>query len=486
MVKWKKLENKAITIEYNKHDYGIVLRASGIFYFKKEKSFKTIINILNYWKLKKNLNITIVASLRRMNGSLIKREVLNFQKGNVINYTPDIPEENFEGSIEIEAFSVEDMVIPYIGIIVVYQSETGISMVHTYGRTYSNHEIEEKRILPKGEETCCNAMRDSKDIESFAIVHNGSLLCPEQRVNISILNHKGERQEGSFTLHELAPYETVKIIPHDHFPNLTQFLDGHVGYSSFSFHLNNSAFPRMLAINAKRDGSDFQVTHSNFNLSKLTTTKLDGDKSTFMFVPRISDVSQEVVIYPDCDPGNYQATTKSGNTVTFNENHGTVIPIQTKESEMITFKKMNGLMPTRIHTGIRLSRSPTSLTTETCLGVYHESTPPKRFFWGICADNANLKSRIFLQQFSWGDKETTRNSPVNIKLYSNNNQEAKEICVDPSDLFDGKYISELFSDSKEFLGDEFGYFTIFSPFPYCVAFSTLENNHGSIAFEHTM
>jgi len=480
------LENQKITVEYNKHDYGMILRASGTFYFKKDRSFKTTVSILNYWKLKRDLNVTIIASLRRMNGLLVKRENLAFKNGNVINYSPNVSEEFFEGSVEIEVFSLEDMVIPYIGVIVVYESEFGISMVHTYGRNYSNHEIEEEKILPKGEETCCNALKDSSEIESFAIVHNGSLRCPEQTVQLSILNHRGQRQECSFVLHELAPYETIKIIPQDYFPNLIQFLYGQPGYSSFSFHLNNSAFPRMLAINQKKDGSDFQVTHSNFNLAKLNTPKLEDGKFVFMFVPRIIKASEEIVIYPDCDPGNYQAITRSGNNITFNENKAAVIPIQTTESEQITFKKLNGRVPSRIHTGMRLSLSSTRLTAETCLGVYHESTPPKRFFWGICADSHNLKSQIFLQQFAWGDTAANRRSPLTIKLYSDKNHEFKEMSIEPIELQNGKYVSELFPDAREFLGDGFGWFTLFSPFSYCMVFSTLENIHGSISFEHTM
>jgi hypothetical protein len=478
-----KLENKEITIEYNKHDYGQVLRASGIFYVIKAPSFKTSISFLNYWKIKRNLDTTIIASLRKMDGTLISRKKLEFKNSNVINHILDIPDKFFEGSIEIEIFSLEDMVVPYAGIMVVYESQLGISLTHTYGRTYSNYEIEENKILSKGEETCCHAFVDSENTESFAVVHNGSVICPEQEIKISILNHDGKRQINSFILHELKPFETIKLRPQDCFPNLIQFLDGKPGYSSFSFNLNNSAFPRMLTINQKKDLSDFQVSHSNFNLSKHATPSLENEKFAYMSLPNIENTSEELIIYPDCGSGEFEIIVESGQRIPFNENKGAVIPIKALNKYFFTFEKLNDCIPSRIHTGIRLSKSSKRLSAETCLGVYHKQYSPKRFFWGICAANSRINSKIFLQQWDLGDSSKQK-LPVIVKLYSDNSLENKEIIIDPKLLHNGQYISEIFPDAKDFLGSEYGWFTIFSEHPNYVVYSSLENNHDSITFEH--
>jgi len=420
-----------------------------------------------------------------MDGSLIKREVIDFQKGSVINYSPTISEDYFEGSVEIEVFALENLVIPYPGIIVVYESKHGISMVHTYERIYSNHEIEEKRTTLPGEECCCNGIKDSEEIESFTVFHNGSRRFPEQRFHLSILNYKGQRQESTFLLPELAPYETVKIRHRDYFPELISFLDGKPGYPSYSFKLSD-CFTRMLVVNRKRDGSDFQVTHSDFNLTKHVTSPLEDGKFAYMFVPRINNTYEEVVVYPDCDPGNYEVSSNSGLSAFFNESKPAIISIEGSDSEKLTFKKLNGNVPSRLHTGLKLSRSSSRLTAETCLGVYHEFTPPKHFFWGICATNSKLKSQILLQQFLWSEEETDPNSPVIIKLYSEKSNEYQQIAIEPYKLKNGKYLSELFSNVEEFLGTGFGWFTLYNPYPSCMAYSTLENDQGSICFEHTM
>ena len=80
---------------YNK-SFGIVYRSSTIFYFKKNKNFSTSINFMDYWKIKKNLNVMIVVSLRDMNGKLTLRERLYFDKGNVINYSPILKIQNLK------------------------------------------------------------------------------------------------------------------------------------------------------------------------------------------------------------------------------------------------------------------------------------------------------------------------------------------------------------------------------------------------------
>ena len=42
-------------------NFGIAYRSSSIFYFKKNSNFNTIINFMDYWKLKKSLNVATKA-----------------------------------------------------------------------------------------------------------------------------------------------------------------------------------------------------------------------------------------------------------------------------------------------------------------------------------------------------------------------------------------------------------------------------------------
>lgn len=474
---------KQIEIKFNTHDHGYVFRSSGIFYFKKSSNMQTTISILNYWKIKRDLNVSLVASLRKMDGSLVKRDTLTFSDSNVINYSPKILEDYFEGSVEIEAFSNQHMVIPYAGIIAIYQTKYGISMVHTYGRTYSQHEIEENKILAKAEESCYTALINETD-ESFAIFHNGSLSCPEQKLVISIVNTKGQRKEKNIELHELNPYETVKIRLKYYFPDLFNFLDGEIGYSSYSFHLNKSAFPRMITINQNHDGTDLQLTHSFFNLSKHSTGLLEFGKKAFMVVPLVKNAKQCIVIYPDCVEGKYTAKSLSGNTVYFDEKSPLVIPIQCDDSDLFTFEKIQGQIQDRFHTALRVSNS--RIPSEACVGFSHEEVPPKHFFWGICACNKKIKSQIMLQQYKIFQNVDIIRTPVIVRLYSSINDKYLEITINPLEIKNGIYLNKIFPDAEKFLGEGFGWFTIYSHATHAESFSTLENEFGSITIEHTM
>jgi len=477
-------EEKSV-INFGNHNYGHVLRSSAIFYFKKTSSFKTTISLLNYWKIKRNLETMIVASVRKMDGTLVLREDFEFNESYVINYTPNIIEESFEGSVEIEIFCLKDMVFPYPGIIAVYESKFGISMVHTYGRAYSQHEIEEGKVIKKGEEACCHGLIDSDELESFGIVHNGSLKCPSQEVTVSVLNHRGDRENVTFMLHELKPYETLKIKPKKYLPNLIKFLEGKPGYSSFSFHLNNSAFTRMLSVNQKKDSTDFQVTHSNFNFSKNVTSTVKNENCGYLIFPKILNTNQEFIVYPDCATGKYELIDNAGKIDQFNENKGIVIPMEDNDEILYTYKRLDGEIPSRIHSGIQVSKSPDRIVADSCVGIFTKEEPEKRFFWAICSSNSKIKSRVFLQQMDlWNvDKKKL---PVIIKLYSDHSLESKETSIDPKILCKGKYISEIFSDAKNFLGSGYGWITIFSEHPHYIIYSTLENEHDSITFEHGM
>ena len=61
-----------------KNDYGFVNRSSAIFYVINKK-IKTNISILNYWKIKNNVDVTLLVTYRHLNGSIVNRKLFNFK-----------------------------------------------------------------------------------------------------------------------------------------------------------------------------------------------------------------------------------------------------------------------------------------------------------------------------------------------------------------------------------------------------------------------
>ena len=99
-----------------KADYGFINRSSAIFYVINKK-IKTNLSILNYWKIKNNVEVAILVTFRDLKGSIKDRKIYNFDNKNVINVN-EYPFD--EGSVEIEAFGKQNLRIPYAAIMGMY------------------------------------------------------------------------------------------------------------------------------------------------------------------------------------------------------------------------------------------------------------------------------------------------------------------------------------------------------------------------------
>lgn len=125
------MENRKVYISQKDNfagAFGLVYRSSAIFYYKQTADFKTTISFMDYWRVKRGLDVMVVASIRELGGKLVKREQLNFQHGMVINYC-ELAGSGFEGSVELEIFSSKNMVIPYSAIMAIYEAPNSISKI---------------------------------------------------------------------------------------------------------------------------------------------------------------------------------------------------------------------------------------------------------------------------------------------------------------------------------------------------------------------
>jgi hypothetical protein len=459
-------------------NFGNVLRSSAIFYFKAGANFKTTISFMNYWSLKRGLEVTVVASVRTMDGSLVSREELNFSKGMVINYSPALGE--FEGSVEIEVFSLKNLVIPYAAIMAIYESKNGISMVHSYGRTYSHHEIEEGRTITVGEESCWT-LRDAQDIRSFCVFHNGGKLQPAQTATLNV-STGGKRYEAIVKLPELKPYSTVKLYPSDYINNLPELLNGRTGNASLKFKLSDS-FTRMLVGNEAITGTDFQATHSNFNYSEHQTDVIEEDSVSYMYIPSFGLSKKHVLVYPDSHPGEYEASYLD-TRISFRTGDAPTIPVT---GGTMKFKRLDGPMPTRIVTALVCENENGLLPVECSLGVENQLRPVKRMWWLVCAADDTRKSRLILNETPELCGTIPGDAKIHVRLYSHSSSDYIEqvIAADQLErLGDGISIEEIFPEAKSFLNGEFGYLTAYCDRNGITCYTLLENETGSFALEH--
>ena len=448
-------------------NFGAAFRSSAIFY--KPNGIKTTISLSNYWSFKNNLDVTLLFSTRDLKGNLISREVLDFQSGNILNFSVDKLE---EGSIEVEAFSSKNLRIPYAAIMCVYEDENSISMVHSYSRNHSLIELEDDNAIVVGRESCWT-VRGASSIRNCAVFHNGHLEIPSQIGKLIITNVEGCDFEYSFKLPRLNAFETYLFEIDSVVPNLKKVLKDDIGWATVHF-LSKSSFTRLLVIWQDVQRKEFQVTHSNFDYTSHKTNHVTSAKPAYMTLPKVNGVLPSVIVYPKFSSGTYtlNGTKKFKSGLVYVTN-----------SKKLTFEGNGKELPARIVTAITgKSSDSASLPYECSLGVVHEKCPPKRFHWFLVSGEHETLIHIT----SYSEIYPCDNVQINLcfRLYLPNSKEVLEktfvygsLEEIPSEI----EAKELF-DLSVFNG--FACISLFSHFGGFVVYSSLKKNN-SMTLEHS-
>lgn len=462
-------------------DFGHVYRSSAIFWVKNEKLFKTTISITNYWKYKNNLDVEVLINLRTIDGQLLRRETVLFTTSDIYNFTPP---SNFEGSVEVEVFGNKNMRIPYAAVMAIYECKNSISMVHSYTRTYSQLEIEDKKTYENGQEGCWSIIENS-DSMSFGVIHNGPATQPSQRIQLKIRNESGYEKVIDIDLPELKPFETVIIKPRNYFNSIVEWLNGRPGNARLSFKLNG-AFTRMLCANSKIDGSELQVTHSNFDYSTHESDRLEiKNQTAFMKTPKLrglkTNLMQEIIIYPDLSEGTFEIEDKL-KTIEIPKRGILAFEYPTNESLKLKFSCKDLNFPTRLVTGLRLKKNPNSIPAECSMGVLTHMQPKKHYSWMLVSNEFNSKILCVNYEEIFG--APSPDSQLVFKLYLTDIKIplSKELTYSEFlDLEDPSLINIFNVESSQIQG--FCWLSVWSQHDGLAFFSTLEKGD-SISIEH--
>jgi|JI10StandDraft_1071094.scaffolds.fasta_scaffold140650_2 hypothetical protein len=460
----------------NRH--GEVLRSSAIFYVPPRSGVRTRISFMNYWAQKRGLQVAVVASVRGMDGKLLSRERLRFDQGQVINFEPQVD----EGSVEIEVFAADNMVIPYAAIIGWYETARGVSLVHSYARAYSSHEIEEGRVLTRGREGCWT-IADDADTRSFCVFHNGVTAVAPQRLRLSVINSKGQRREAAWDIGELAPYQSLLVEPAGQVEGLAAFLDGHAGQAEIQFELGGG-FTRMLVGNRRGGWDDLQVTHSNFNYTLQPTDMAGVGMAGWMEVPALPVDAVEVMVYPQTVQGLYEVDS-GGDATPFRTGEQLVLPVTGRQT--LRFRARQGEMPTRLVTAIRVHGGKGLLPNECSLGVLTSLQPPKRMWWGPLRCDDAARSQLLVHDLPQVYEGIGADAVLSMRLFSASAPEPVEVTWPASSLVrlaQGVGVDEIWPQAREFLAGEPGYFTLFCPYGGLTAYTLTRNDAGSVCLEH--
>ena len=461
-------------------NFGYCLRSSSIFYIPPQPTKSSIV-VSNYWFFKNNVKeIFLLVNWRGMGGELVKRESVGFEQGNVITLSPP---SDFNGSCEVEAFSSRNLRIPYSAIMGIYETNNAITMVHSYSRTYSQIEVEDRTTISDGHEGCW-VLRDNNNIRSFAVFHNGPDIQPSQEVSLTVTNDSGESRRVQWQEKKMSPFETRKLYPNQRFPDLIGFLKGKEGACTIDFRLTKS-FTRLLLGWESIDGSQLQVTHSNFNYSMHETDFVETREAiAYMSIPLLRDSEAKVLIYPDRSPGRYLI---GSNGEKYHDLPNTLKMRLARSGDNLRFRRIDGKLPTRIVTAIRLNplNDTDTIPCECSLGVVHNLRPPKRFHWGVWS--ARFSSELLITSYPdiYGDPANTK---LVLKFYGEKTTDVTSQEVFWKDISkDNRNASICISSLcpvEQLKQDLFGYISIWSDYGGFIAFTTLSKGP-SKTLEHT-
>ena len=468
----------------NKH--GFHYRSSAQFYFiiNKTKNINTNLILFNYFQIKNKNKVATCVTLRDAQGRFIDRRNIDFESQNVVIIDGDFWNlDNHLGSVEVEYFSLKNLVIPYAAVIGAYETNYGITYIHTYSRNYSKHEMETGFTVMESCESNWT-IRDSKEIESFTILHNGFLKVDKQEIQIKITSESGRVLEKNHCLKALNPYEVIEIVPQKIFHDLPNWLNNEQGNCSITFKING-AFTRTLVGNRTKSITDMQVTHSNFAYNHHETDFVDAHNG-FMPYPNFNVKDGQINIYPDMPSGQYFIGYDSNekNTTKFDSGKYISHKINDQQNFDIRLGKVNSSLPSRIPIGFSgksFYAAKEILPYEISLGFCTKVRPKKRFWWGPIG---NLKTKnslvIGLLQEIYGKY---LNGDICIRIYNDQNNNYEELTYTRDQLISMNYRIDL---EKDILKDinSFGMYTVFSEYPGFFVYSLTENEYGSIAIEH--
>ncbi len=468
----------------NKH--GFHYRSSAQFYFvtDKTKKINTSLILFNYFQIKNNNKVAICVTLRDSQGYFIDRKHIDFENQSVIIIDRDFWElDNHSGSVEVEYFSLKNLVIPYAAVIGAYETISGITYIHTYSRNYSKHEMENGFTVMESCESNWT-IRDSKDVESFTILHNGFLKIDAQEIKIKITSESGRAIEKKYLLKALNPFEIIEIVPQKFFPDLPNWLNNEQANCSISFKING-AFTRTLVGNRTKSITDMQVTHSNFAYNHHQTDFVDTDKG-FLPYPNLNVKEGQINIYPDMPNGEYfiDYDLKEKNSSNFFSGQYISYKVNDQQNFDVKLGKVNSSLPSRVPIGISgksLNASKGILPFEISLGICTKVRPGKRFWWGPIGNIETKNSLVIgLLEGIYGNHI---NDDVIIRIYNDNNSEFRELKYSKDQLTSLNYRIELSKDALKDI-NKFGMYTFFSEYPGFFVYSLTENSQGSLAIEH--
>ena len=287
---------------YGDLSYMPVFRASALFYALCGKDITTRISFLNYWREKNgNADVSVMLTVRDEQGLKRKRFYTPLVD---MTYDFDLRSfvdegEEFRGSMELEAFSAEDLKFQFPGVSVFYQTARGVSYVHTGQRVYNGAEDRARGAELNPWQTGFEI--NAEQFEPFIFIVNGPIAYAGGEVDFIVLNARRHELHRRVKMQALPPYGTLDLRLKS-IEGVEQFLGGEAGLCKVDLKLTDVHL-RLGVGNGLKDCSWFSITHSYFDATDhddyFDTSDLDAHvRPAFIPFVLVDSLDVDLLLYP--------------------------------------------------------------------------------------------------------------------------------------------------------------------------------------------
>lgn len=502
-----------------------VFRSSAIIPIFYLPGISTRICYLGYWMIKKNVQrIHTVVTLRSSEGEIIYRSSSLVEEPRA--YRIEIADLLFQigldeyidflGSLEIEFFSIHDMVFPHPAIVVNYYGPTFSSVVHTAQQTDNYGEDPILNLISKTPKSTFKIYA-TEDCEPFFAFINGYEQANNCSLKMHFINHKNETLTHVILIDELTAYQVSLIHPSNSL-NLIDFLDGKVGTAHVVIDLK-CAFPPIISGYYQPSLNAIQIAHTYTDISE-ETLESNSDRiaeygfhaSSLMIPVSIEgDCFTNICLYPNYSPlefelnielysssgkllgyapkvqrklspeGGFQAIELKSICLQLNIN-----PNQSLGAKIIAVPLSKSKLPAQIMLaldyGVTIDGLPCNINKDMALYNHRKSQIEHSFHWApILADQED--SMVWLVN-SASDKNYTQEADIAITCYRE--QDTLTLHRDYRVAANGVTCLRLNEDLEllAFFEGQIGWYTTISANPNVTSYYINKSNSGVIGGNH--
>jgi hypothetical protein len=423
-------------------------RSSCVFpiYFKKTNNDLHIV-FLNYWTLKSKIpKEKLVMNFRIYNneGTLIERHTeLNFNYHNqfsIRNMLSDSSHDDFEGMVEVEIISSENLRFSFPGITGIYQAGDFFSVVHAAGRVKSSDEVQEITNTQETNWTC----KFSQDITPFFHFFIGNKKPENSSLKVFLRSNTGSIvEEKNIDISNMNPFASKLFFAEDLFDKKNLTKDNFI--SVLVEH--GSIFPRLVVGNYFKKIKHIEATHS-FALIEGNDYCPADDKNQ---IPSIlncytdKNLSLTLNVFPTNCIGTFkgvlfsqefdQDSLKSKNIT--KEYSTSILSNSIKEKledneKFLAIQLYGNEIPSRFNASYiyKVRGSKSAFSTDIASGAKSSVYPPKYRLWGQAYVENDYDTSILIRNNFHKPSETKPGNGV-LTVYSNSDKFELKFQIGP-------------------------------------------------------